>query len=374
MVKTFNDNTYQDYSTAQGTEYLQGYRSKKTRFSNTLLGEGSLSAFDRSGDTTGVIEGFTGAFGPSKANIRNQEEAVRLDATRKEFDRAMGGYAGAQKQLMEEAQMFVNNSTNDGPASKLRGKLIRTTNGTVGYVTDDNTFKWVPNTDVLSSLYSKNGCPAQYEQVDLDISARTPAQGNVTGSDPNLFVGTPMKKGQSCAPSSVNIQVMGNTDPNFNKADWLGCYTRASVSGNFDQNSDLPNSDDPEMCRVRAADLGSSAFYINNSTCYTAKSGVSVADIQKTSQIAHTGKVSKVLFSTTSLDNGAAGILNNGQLALGSLPTNATNFGLNVQNPVPWSETPAIENCGAAVGGGITIKSATWGANCNGKVKPWTTY
>ena len=214
----------------------------------------------------------------------------------------------------------------------------------------------------------------QYEQVDLDISATVPAAGNVTGSDPNLFVGTPMKKGQSCAPSSINVQVMGNTDPSFNKADWLGCYKGSTVTNNFDKNSDMPTSNDPEMCRMRAADLGSSAFYINNSTCYTAKNGVSVADIQKTTSIAHTGKVSKVLFSTSTVDNGAAGILNNGQLALGSLPTTATNFGVDVQNPTPWSETPAIEDCGADVGGGITIKSATWGANCNGQVKPWTTY
>ena len=290
MVKTFNDNTNQDYSTAQGVAYLKGYQSKKTRFSNSLLSEGSPAAFEGQSATTGVVEGFTGSFGSSKANVRNEQDAVRLNATRKEFDRAMSGFAGAQKQLMEEAQMFVNNSSNDGPASKLRGKLIRTSKGDVGYVTDENTFKWVPSTDILNSLYAQNGCPAQYEQVDLDINAKVPAAGNVTGSDPNLFVGTPMKKGQSCAPSSINIQVMGNTDPSFNKADWLGCYRGDSVSSKFDKNSDMPNSDDPEMCRIRAADLGSSAFYINNSACYTAKSGVSVADIQKTANLAHQSK------------------------------------------------------------------------------------
>ena len=373
MVKSFSDNTNQDYSTAQGVAYLQGYQSKKTRFSNTLLSEGSPATFDRSNSTTtSVVEGFTGSFGSSKANVKNEQDAATFNATRKEFDRAMSSYAEAQKQLMEEAQMFVNNSSSGGPASNLQGKLIRSQQGTIGYVTDNNTFKYVGSPDTLKSLYANNSCPAKYKQVDLDIKARIPNEGNVTGSDPNLFVGNPMKKGQSCVPTSVNFQVMGNTNPNFNKAEWLGCYRGSSVSSNFDKNSDMPNSDDPEMCRIRAADLGSSAFYINNSQCYTAKSGVSVADIQKTTNIAHTGKVSKVLFTTTAVDNGAAGILNNGQIALGSLPTNATNFGLDVQNPTPWSETPAIENCGADIGGGITIKSATWGANCNGQVKPWT--
>lgn len=372
MVKTFNDNSNQDYSTAQGVAYLKGYHSKKTRFSNTLLNEGSPAAFERPSATTSVVEGFTGAFGPSRANVRNEQDAERLTATRKEFDRAMSSYAGAQKQLMEEAQMFVNNSSNDGPTSKLQGKLIRGQQGTIGYVTDKNIFKHVGSPDTLQTLYANNGCPAVYEQSELDIKARVPSEGNVTGSDPNLFVGNSMKPGQSCVPSSVNFQVMGNTDPNFNKADWLGCYKESSVSSNFDKNDDMPNSDDPEMCRIRAADLGSSTFYINNSQCYTAKSGVSVADIQKTAVISHTGKVSKLLFSITDVDNGAAGILNNGQIALGSLPTNASNFGLDVQNPTPWSETPAIEDCGADVGGGITIKSATWGANCNGQVKPWT--
>ena len=46
---------------------------------------------------------------------------------------------------------------------------------------------------------------------ELDIKARVPSEGNVTGSDPNLFVGNSMKPGQSCVPSSVNFQVMGNT-------------------------------------------------------------------------------------------------------------------------------------------------------------------
>lgn len=373
MVKSFSDNTNQDYSTAQGIAYLQGYQSKKTRFSNTLLSEGSPATFNTPiSTTTNVVEGFTGAFGSSKANVRNEQDAASFNATRKQFDKAMSSYAGAQKHLMEEAQMFINNSSSDGPTSKIQGKLIRGQQGTIGYVTDKNTFKHVGSPDTLKTLYANNGCPAQYEQTDLDIKARVPSEGNVTGSDPNLFVGNSMKPGQSCVPTSINFQVMGNTNPNFNKADWLGCYKTSTISSNFDKNDDIPNSDDPEMCRVRAADLGSSAFYINNSQCYTAKSGVSVADIQKTATIAHTGKVSKTLFSIPDVENGAAGILNNGQIALGSLPTSATNFGLDVQDPTPWSETPAIENCGADIGGGITIQSATWGANCNGQVKPWT--
>ena len=107
MVKSFNDNANQNYSTAQGMEYLQGYRDKKTRFSNTLIGEGSPAAFDTSSDTTSVIEGFTGAFGSSKANVRNEKDATRIDAIRKEFDRAMSGYADAQKQLMEETHKVL---------------------------------------------------------------------------------------------------------------------------------------------------------------------------------------------------------------------------------------------------------------------------
>ena len=185
----------------------------------------------------------------------------------KQFDKAISSYAGAQKQLMEEAQMFINNSSSSGPASEIQSKLIRSEQGTIGYVTDKNTFKYVGSPDTLKTLYANNGCPAQYEQTDLDIKARIPSEGNVTGSDPNLFIGNPMKAGQSCVPTSINFQVMGNTNPNFNKADWLGCYKSSSVSSNFDKNDDMPNSDDPEMCRVRAADLGSSAFYINNSQC-----------------------------------------------------------------------------------------------------------
>ncbi|MAH20816.1 MAG: hypothetical protein CMB96_05215 [Flavobacteriaceae bacterium] len=370
MVKTFNNNSNQDYSTNQGMQYLQAYNAKKSRFSNRLLSEGSPASFDDSQNQGNVIEGFTGSFGNSKANIVNQQEATQLNTQRKQFDRALSGYAGAQKQLMEEAQMFVNNSSNDSASSKLKNQFIRSPSGRIGYVTDMNTYKLVPNPNIWSSIQGKNGCPANYTQVDYEVNLN----GKLTGTDPNLFVGTAMQENQSCAPSANNLQVMGNTDPSFNKADWLGCYK--NIAGNFEQQSDLPDSDDLEVCRVRAADLGRSAFYINNSHCYTAKSGVTVDTIKKSGELATVPRVSKVIFERDSVDNGAFGIMSNSQFGLGTLPSGASNFGLDVQNVEMWDQFPGVEGCiaNSQYGGGINITSATWGANCNGQVKPWTMF
>ena len=121
-----------------------------------------------------------------------------------------------------------------------KNQLIRSTDGKIGYVTDMNTYKYVP-IQVLGNS-RKNGCPKNILEVDYEIDI----SGHVTGTDPNLFVGKSMVSGQSCTPSAINLQVMGNTDPSFNKADWLGCYK--NIAGNFEQQGDLPDSDDPEVC------------------------------------------------------------------------------------------------------------------------------
>ena len=370
MVKTFNNNSNQDFSTNQGMQYLQAYNAKKARFSNSLLSEGSPASLRGSQNTTSIIEGFTGAFGESQVNNVNQQEAQQLDAQRAQFDRALSGYAGAQKQLMEEAQMFVNNSSNDDSVNKLKSKFVRSPDGQIGYVTDMNTYKVVSNPTVWSSIKGKNGCPNDYTDVEWHPNN----SGPLTDTDPNLFVGKSMGNGQSCTPSAINLQVMGNTDPSFNKADWLGCYK--NIAGNFEQQSDLPNSDDPEVCRVRAADLGSSAFYINNSHCYTAKGGVSVETIKNSAQLATVPRVSKVIFQRDAVDNGAFGIMSNSQFGLGSLPNGSSNFGLDVQNVEMWDQFPGVDGCiaNSEFGGGINVTSATWGANCNGQVKPWTMF
>ena len=372
-MKTFNDNTTQNYSTSQGKQYLRGYQAKKARFSNTLLGEGSPNAFNKEHSTRDVIEGFTGAFGESQVNIKNANDAKKVEARRIQFDRAMSNYAGAQKQLMEEVQTFVNNSTNEGPATKLKNQFIKTSKGQLGFVTDTNTFKYIPNSKVMNSLMSNNGCPAQLNESNLTPDAIVPGQGSVTNTDPNLFVGKPMRENQSCAPSAINLQVMGQTDPKFNKAEWLGCYK--NISSKFDYNADLPISEDPEQCRIRSADQGSSAFYINQGKCYTSKNGITVEDIKNTGSLATKPLVSQVIFETDSVGpNGAFGIMNNGQFALGNLPDGANTYGENVKNPQMWEGISGLEGCDSRKGGSITVTGATWGSNCDGQVKPWTMY
>lgn len=350
------------FSLIQGHQYEKLYKNK------------SLNKFNYDQNIKSTIEGFSG-FKPSKTASRNEEDTNETRLVRDKLNKAVSKYGTAQKQLMDEANSFINNSSSKGTQANYRNKLIRLQQGTLGYVTDGNTFKYIKDDDILESIRGKNGCPASV--IDVNFSSDKYLDiGNTLGTEPNLFVGTPMTINESCAPSATNIQVLGASDPIKNKANWLGCFTRNNDY--FTQQEDLTGvlsaNDAINRCQSRAADIGASTFYIgsepdNSYSCFTSNIGMTTVQIQNNMTPGVIQKIGSVVHSANLPNSSSwsgAGIMNNGQIALGNVPTGTSNFGMSVESPVVWS-VKGFDNCDPIFGSKIEIQSANYGANCNGK-------
>lgn len=349
--------------TQQGQQYLNSFNQKLVQ--NNLK-------YDH---TDNLIEGFSGAFGPTPTNTAINQQTADAQSISNTYNKALSNYGMAEKVLMEETAAYVNTMLDENTSTNYSNQLIQLKNGEIGYVTDKFLFKHVPSTDILDSIRGKNGCPSTVTPVNF-TSDKYSDVGGTLGTNPDLFVGNSMSANQACAPTDINLQVLGATNPAENLASWKGCWT--GTDKYFDKQKNLKNmangDDAIAACQLRSADIGASGFYIgtsgNNSyDCFTAKPGTSMVDIQKNSQPAVTIKKSKSIlssdFSTSDKKSAAAGILNNGQVALGNLSNSSTNFGQDATVQKTWNVAP-FDNCDPKYGVQIDVQSATYGANCNG--------
>lgn len=371
-------------SLKQGNKYLELNRQKCNRVK--YVSEPSpVVPRDSSGSHISYVEGFTG-FGFTKANVKNTQESKHIDKLKENYDKAVSKYSIAQKQLMDETNTFINNTSSTGASPSFQNSFIRMTNGELGYVTDKNTFKYIGSADILNSIKGKNGCPSSVTQVGFK-SDNYQNVGEQLGTTPELLVGTPMTMNSSCAPSSVNLQILGASDPAENKANWLGCFD--STGDFFTKQDDLTgttSSDILSKCQTRAADTGASTYFIGSETdnsysCFTSKPGMTTVDIEKGMKPGYILQTSKVIHETgnltpTSSNLPAAGLMNNGQIAIGTVSGGINNFGSQVENAQIKMDMDSIENCDAVYGSRIMLKNATYGGNCNGitynSKGPWT--
>lgn len=348
----------------QGKQYLNNYdRKQETNALNY--------------NNSSVIEGFTGAFGGNEATDINKLQTKYTKHISDRYNKALSNYATSENVLMEETASYVNttlDSENDSSNSYTSG-LIKLKNGELGYITDKSVFKHIPSTDVLNSIQGRRGCPSTVTSVDFTSDTYNTI-GKKLNSETDITVGNPMSSDEACVSSGVNLQVMGATDPTTNLANWKGCWK--GVSDHFEKQSDLQEftngSEAIAACQLRAADTGASGFYIgsnnNKYTCYTAKSGQSMKHIEKHSEPGIIIKKSQNIIAGPAKSHSsyipAAGILNNGQVALGTILTDSDNFGENVDATTIWSQESANDNCDATYGTKIEVQSASYGLNCDG--------
>lgn len=361
-------------SLTQGNTYLKLQTRKKPK----MLEENNLISPLESRNT--VIEEFTG-FGLSEVNNKNADEARYADNLKTDYNKALSKYSIAQKQLMEDTNLFINNNS---ASNSLQNSFIQMPNGAIGYVTDKNIYKHVDSPEMLESIQGKNGCPSFINQVDF-TSDNYRTIGKTIGSGNEFVVGTPMKTGSSCAPTAVNLQILGASDPAENKANWLGCFD--DTGDFFNKQEDLTGVSSAsyilENCHTRAADTGASTYFIgaetdNSYSCFTSKPGMSTVDIEKKMQPGYIMQTSKIIFKTDKIRNTlslvpAAGIMNNGQIAIGLIPRTVSNFGSNVKNVQIKTDMDSIDNCNALYGSRINLITANYGLNCDGtrwKVSP----
>lgn len=370
-------------SLAQGNKYIELNR-QKCNHAKYASEEGSVVPRDSCNSQVSYVEGFTG-FGLTKANVKNTLEAKHIDKLIDNYDKAVSMYSIAQKQLMDETATFMNNTTSTGESPSLQNSLIRMTNGAVGYVTDKNKFKYISSMDILDSIKGNNGCPSTVTQVGF-TSNKYRSVGEKLGTTPDLLVGTPMQMNSSCAPTSVNLQILGASDAAENKANWLGCFD--STGDFFTKQNDLTGTSSSDIlsnCQMRAADTGASTYFIGSETdnsysCFTSKPGMTTVNIEKGMKPGYVLRTSKVIHETgklspTSTNLPAAGLMNNGQIAIGTVSGGISNFGSQVKNAQIKMDMGGIGNCDAVYGSRITLKNATYGGNCTGEIYhgkgPW---
>lgn len=321
-----------------------------------------------------LIEEFTG-FDLPEVNKKNAAETKYADNLRKDYDAALSKYSIAQKQLMEDTNLFINNNN---ASSALQNSLIRMPNGAVGYVTNKNIYKYISSPEILESVQGKNGCPSSITDVDF-TSENYNSIGKTIGSSDEFVVGTPMKMDSSCAPTAVNLQILGASDPAKNKANWLGCFD--DTGDYFNKQEDLTGvssaSDILDNCHTRAADTGASTYFIgaetdNSYSCFTSKPGMSTVDIRTNANPGYIMQTSKIIFETDKIRDRislvpAAGIMNNGQIAIGLIPNTVSNFGSNVKNVQIKTDMDSIDNCNAIYGSRINVITANYGMNCGSR-------
>ena len=326
-------------------------------------------------NVTHTIEGFTGAFGESEANIRNQQQGQEITQIRDQFDRAKSQYANAQKTLMSETSMFINNSSDSGPGAEYRNKFVKLSDGSLAFITDRNVIMPVDPV-VYEANKGKNGCDPTIVTVPFGPEEGAPP-GVLRKADaqPNFFIGQPLKVGQSCAPTNVNLQVLGATDPDTNVRSWLGCRTGdfSNLASEQQDISSLTQTADQalERCRIRAADVGASAFAIGPSSyggsygCFIANNGVTADQITDNTKLGTIQKISNTL-QTANGGGLSAAVFYNGQVGMADMRGNIRK----AQNVQMWSNSSAFDNCDPQTGATIDVVSATYGANCNGQINP----
>ena len=352
-----------DFSLQQGNDYLLINRGR----TNTILKNTKKYNAD---DKYSLIEGFT-----EKTETPNKDDPEDVKDITDKFNKAVSNYGASHKQLMLEANDFINNRKST--SNIYNGKIIKMKNGRIGYVTDKNIFKYIGSENILKSL--DKSCPSKVDDVDFSSENHLNVGGRL-GTNPDFIVGKPMKENSLCVPTEINVQVQGQSfaERQSTQMGWLGCYNQAGDF--FDKQDDLtgkylPYNNTINRCAVRAVDVGASVFYIghepdNNYTCFTSKKGLTSEKIKSGMEPGIVKKISSVIHTATlpaTSSISAAGIMNNGQIALGNIPSvKNNNFGLSVEKPIIW-KVPGINKCSPIYGARIDIQSANYGANCNGK-------
>lgn len=309
-------------------------------------------------------EGFSGSFGDSAVNDVNNTQLKNLQQQETIFKQKMSEYSTAKQTLMEDTKNYLENANN---VKQLAGTNVRLTDGSIGYVTNRGVFKHYPNMNTFNNLEGVKGCPKSFQNINASKANKN--VGDLFGSEPGLYLGTPMKPNQPCTETGVNVQVTSLQDPNNVTSKLEGCY-KDTITDKFTLQSDIKNSS-VDACKLRAIDMGRSAYALKPNAngqmnCWIANTNVSANDVNKT--ISTKNIVSKSLLNGKSYGtNSVAGIMNNGELVLGNL-NSQSNF-LNSKDLNTFSEIPKISGCDPIYGSRINVNSASYGVNCNGQIQ-----
>jgi hypothetical protein len=352
------------YSLLQGSQLNQTNTQKTKRIMSKRTKNTGLAAPAPEKGLAPLREGFATGITPTpKVEAENAKQEVILQAHQKRFNSALKNYAEKEEELRAAATAYIDMQAK---ASAEGNKLVKLSNGGVGYVTSKGTYKHIQNPTDLESIRGTNGCPTEIKAL-AGNPENFNSPGELLDTVPKLFVGDSMIQGQSCGPVGTNVQVMGASNPTTNTPSWDGC--RKGVLNNFELLKGYETNDPTtaiKNCATASADMGRSGFLLqqgnNNIHCYTAKSGFDIANVG--GSIATKSVKSDTIWSVSiDTNNVAGGLLYNGQIAIGTLGENdnlpsSTNY-------KAW-DIEGIDNCDPVYAPSITVQDATWGNNCDG--------
>ena len=217
------------YGLLQGSQLNQANTQKTKRVMSKRTKNTGLAAPAPEKGVAPIIEGFATGITPTpKVEAENAKQEAVLQAHQKRFNNALKNYAKKEEELRAAAAEYIDMQAK---ASAEGDKLVKLSNGAIGYVTSKGTFKYITSETDLASFKGAYGCPSEIKDLAGDPS-NYKSEGDILKTIPNLFVGSPMESGQSCGPSGTNVQVMGASNPLTNTSSWYGC--RKDVVNNFE--------------------------------------------------------------------------------------------------------------------------------------------
>jgi cell division protein FtsB len=177
-----------------------------------------------------IKEGFNGGVLTNETNkvIRSNDyssQQSQITKLRQEYEATLKEY----KDLSEKIEKEVNNYVERvDPRNRFLNRLIRFTNGTICYVTNQGVAKPIGNLTILNSLkVPKN-------RIQLNIpwqsSYRTP--GTLIPTKPPLISGTSVKMNQTFGNEGSNVFV-NQLLPRGTSASYMGCYATSPNNDNM---------------------------------------------------------------------------------------------------------------------------------------------
>ena len=276
---------------------------------------------------------------------KNKKEIQELIDLDKEYKKKLSQYSNQRQILMRDTNMYLNKISSS--ENRLLGQNVRFNNGETGYVTEQGLYKKYDSFDLYQNTIGKNGCPSNYEQLNIN------RDGDKIATNPPLNLGSSMEWGQSCGNAGKNVYVINSEEPD--EPTYVGCYKSSSDNG-LTYQSDMGSTADINSCKYRAFDTGNGVFAIGSGGKDTSKCYIGT-NLDK----AKSGGEAKIYKETWNAggpftNSTKAGLNNAGQLVI-------TN---NDNSEIYYTSNPPQEGCDAKYGGGINLSNtvATWGGNC----------
>jgi hypothetical protein len=152
-----------------------------------------------------------------KQNKLTENEIHELVELRNQYNDLLKKYSETQKTMAKSIKSYIERTNpSDNP---YLGKNIVLGNNQRGYVTDYGVYKpYIENSE------GGIGCPVNFINVNQPPGFRVGEEGSIINTTPNLLVGKPMKKGQSCGNEGTNVYV-SQFLPAVAKDKYLGCFS-----------------------------------------------------------------------------------------------------------------------------------------------------